>query len=650
MDERLLYEELAWLPAPPADFAARCGKLIYHDNPTREVRDLAGHALDESRLNRLASAILQLVSAKRDLSLTPFRLGVIGSGTLDLLVPALVASAARHGLALECVKGHYEQFLQEAVSATSYINVAKCDAVLIALDYRSLPLEAKSGGVEEGGEGIAAAFQLVETIRAGIRNHSGAVAIMQNFPSPPESLLGSFDRLLPGSTRASIQELNHLIAESVRGTSDVLLDTASIAETVGIAAWYSPSQWNMAKLPFSNAFIPLYADHVARLLAALRGKSRRCLILDLDNTLWGGVIGDDGLEGIKLAQGDAVGEAYLTVQRLALGLRDRGVILAVSSKNDDEVARTPFRKHPEMLLREEHFAVFQANWNDKASNIKAIANELSLGLESMVFLDDNPVERNLVRRELPQVAVPELPDDPALFARTLAAAGYFEAITFSAEDAQRAGLYADNARRVALQKQAIDLDSYLESLEMEITFQPFDQVGHARITQLINKSNQFNLTTRRYTEAEVIAVEQKAEYFTLQVRLKDRFGDNGMVSVVICRPSKLDSISEPVWYIDTWLMSCRVLGRRVEDMVLREILMHARAAGVGYLLGRYCPTERNAMVRDHYPNLGFNFLQTAENGDSDWLYSVQSGTPKASMIVRRHGFDSLAVPLEMEFQ
>ena len=301
------------------------------------------------------------------------------------------------------------------------------------------------------------------------------------------------------------------------------------------------------------------------------------------------------MEGIKIAQGDACGEAHLAVQRLALDLRQRGIVLAVSSKNTDAVAREPFEKHPEMLLKLEHIAVFQANWNDKATNIQAIAEELSLGLEAMVFLDDNPVERGLVRRLLPQVAVPELPEEPSGYARTLAAAGYFEAVTFANEDLKRAGYYLDNARRAQLQTKVGGLDAYLASLDMTITFQPFDAVGRARIVQLINKSNQYNLTTRRYTDPEILDAENDPEVFTLQVRLADIFGDNGMISVVICRPS-----AAGVWDIDTWLMSCRVLGRKVEHMVLREILEHARAAGIGKLCGIYKATERNQLVVDHY--------------------------------------------------
>jgi FkbH-like protein len=389
----------------------------------------------------------------------------------------------------------------------------------------------------------------------------------------------------------------------------------------------------VAKFSFSHEFIPLYADHLARTVAAIRGKSRRVLILDLDNTLWGGVIGDEGLEGIQVAQGDATGEAHLAVQRLALDLRQRGVVLAVSSKNADEIAREPFEKHPEMLLRLEHFAAFQANWNDKASNIQAIAEDLSLGLDAMVFLDDNPAERDFIRTRLPKVAVPELPEDPAWYARTLAAAGYFEAVTFAQEDLKRAGFYQDNTRRLSLQKQLGVTDGYLASLEMTITFQPFDVTGRARIVQLINKSNQYNLTTRRYTDPEVAEAENDPNVFTLQVRLADIFGDNGMISVVICRPGETG-----VWEIDTWLMSCRVLGRKVEQMVLREILAHARAAGVCRLAGVYRPTDRNKLVVDHFAKLGFAKVGEEESGQTHWELPVEGAEPEIAPMKVVHCF------------
>jgi FkbH-like protein len=296
----------------------------------------------------------------------------------------------------------------------------------------------------------------------------------------------------------------------------------------------------------------------------------------------------------------------------------------------------PFRQHPEMLLREDHIAVFQANWTDKPTNLKAIAEALSFGLDALVFVDDNPMERDLVRRTLPQVAVPELPDDPALYARTLAAAGYFEALGFSDEDRQRADFYRDNARRLKLQAQTTDLDAYLASLEMVITFRPFDATGRSRIAQLINKSNQFNLTTRRYTETELAELEQDPDCFTLQVRLIDTFGDNGMISTIICRRDGDD------WEIDTWLMSCRVLGRGVEDMVLRELLQHARARGIGRLIGVYRPTERNAMVQDHYGKLGFVQLGRSPNGTTTWELAADAVHREAPMQVRREGLELVA--------
>ena len=463
--------------------------------------------------------------------------------------------------------------------------------------------------------------------------HSGAITILQTLVPPPEPLFGSLDRVVIGSLRSLIDEINRSLSASIGQTDDLLFDVAALAETVGSAEWFSPAQWNLAKLPFSSALVPLYADHAARLFGAIRGKNRRCLILDLDNTVWGGVIGDDGIDGIRIGQGDPVGEAFLNLQKMVLALRDRGIVIAASSKNEDETARLPFREHPEMLLREKHFAVFQANWKDKASNITAIAETLSLGLDSMVFFDDNPVERDLVRQSLPDVAVPELPEDPALYALALSAPGYFDTIAFSAEDRVRAAFYEGNARRAALKEDVVDIEAYLRSLQMEITFQPFDEVGRARIAQLINKSNQFNLTTRRYTAAEVAQMEQDPNCFTLQVRLLDKIGDNGMISVAICR-----SAGPRVWEIDTWLMSCRVLGRRVEETLLSEICHHAETAGVKEIIGVYVPTSRNALVRDHYQKLGFAKISADASGTTKWKLILPVKSPEPPMVVKRSGF------------
>lgn len=628
-----LYSELAWLPRPPADFRERRREAVASDESAgRIIAQLAGYALSENQLRQLATTIETIRTQGRSLSpLTPFKLALVGNGTLDYLVPLLVASAARHGIALECVQADFGQMAQEALDPGSAVNQAKPDAVLLAIDARGLPLRP---GLDEAAalKSVAASVDHVGMLRASFRANANAMCIVQSLAPPPEPLFGSFDARYPGTLRALCARFNIALAESLHGTPDALFDVAALAETVGLGAWHSPKQWNVGKLAFDARFLPLYADHVGRILGALRGKARRALILDLDNTIWGGVIGDDGIDGISLGQGDGTGEAFLEVQRTALALRDRGIVLAVSSKNNDDVARSPFREHPEMLLHEEHIAVFQANWQDKATNICAIAAELSLGTDAMVFLDDNPAERALVRATLPEVAVPELPDEPSLYARILSAAGYFESVSFGDEDRNRAASYEANAQRIAVREQIADLDAYLASLKMTITFKPFDSVGRARIAQLINKSNQFNLTTRRYTEIDVAAFEADPSIFTLQVRLEDTFGDNGMIGVVICRET------DDTWEIDTWLMSCRVLGRRVEQMVLREILAQARERGVRRVLGAYLPTERNALVRDHYRNLGFAPLEEDERGASLWELGAHAEIEEAPMEVVRAGF------------
>ena len=634
-----LYTDLQWLPRVSQEFSARLKALENSAGPLGcELQALALQALDLNQLTKLARFIAKARSEGRLLNpLTPFRLAVLSNSTIDLVVPALMASAARHGVALEVIQPSYDQVAQEALAPDSTVNTAKPDAVLFALDYRALPLKLSLGDSGASSATVQGVLGYLQALRNGIKANSNAVCIFQTFAPPVETLFGSLDRTLPGTMRSMIDAINRELAEQILGSGDVLLDVAALAETVGSADWHNTQLWNMAKFSFSDEFIPLYADHVARTIAAIRGKSRKVLILDLDNTVWGGVIGDDGLEGIHVAQGDSRGEAHLAVQRLALDLRNRGIVLAVSSKNTDEVAREPFEKHPEMLLKLDHIAIFQANWNDKATNIQAIAEELSLGLDSLVFLDDNPMERGLVRRLLPQVAVPELPEEPAFYARTLAAAGYFEAVAFASEDLNRAGFYQNNAKRTSLQKQVGGVEAYLASLDMTIAFQPFDATGRPRVVQLINKSNQYNLTTRRYTEPEVVEMERDQEVFTLQVRLADIFGDNGMISVVICRPAEAG-----VWEIDTWLMSCRVLGRKVEHMVLREILEHARAAGVKKVNGTYCPTDRNRLVIDHYAKLGFRKVGEEESGLTRWELLVEGAAPDcAPMKVISQGFETL---------
>jgi FkbH-like protein len=375
---------------------------------------------------------------------------------------------------------------------------------------------------------------------------------------------------------------------------------------------------------------PIFGELLARVIGAQRGLSKKCLVLDLDNTLWGGVVGDDGPEGIVLGEGSAAGEAYLAVQRYAKQLRDRGVVLAVCSKNDPSIAETTFREHPEMLLRPSDIAVFMANWDDKASNLPKIAERLNLGIDSLVFMDDNPAERARVREGLPMVAVPELPDDAAQYVRCLADAGYFESIAFTADDAQRAQQYTENASREALRASAQNLEAFLDGLRMKVVFGPFQSVDLQRVTQLINKTNQFNLTTKRYTQHEISEFASAQDGLTLQFRLLDRFGDNGLVSAMILRPVA----EEPdVLEVDTWVMSCRVFARQLELEAMNIVVEESRRRGIRALRARYVPTARNSVVKDLYATLGFLQIEDSDRS-TYWRLKLGEYAPHSTFINR----------------
>ena len=628
--------ELPWLPVPPADFGDQCRAVTGStESPGPVIQSLAGFRLSSRHSSLLARAIRRCREAGASLApLSDFRLGVLASATFDLLLDCLPAAGARHGVALDLVSAPYDQVMQQALDPDSGINRAGLDAVLVAVDHRWLNLD-KAGIEDVPADRVAAAIQRLRAVVEGLRAHGNAPAILQTLPVPPQMLFGSFDRRVAGSVRSLVEEVNRRIVALTQETGSYLLDVAALAEQVGTGHWFDPVQWAAYKLPFSADCFPVYADFAGRLLGAIRGKARKCLVLDLDNTLWGGVIGDDGLGGIQIGEGHPRGECFLAVQRAAAELRQRGVMLAVCSKNDDAVARGPFREHPDMLLRESDIAVFQANWIDKPSNLEAIAKTLNIGLDALVLLDDNPAERAQVRAALPMVAVPELPDDPSGFAWHLMAAGYFEAVAFSAEDRLRADSYAADAQRASVMEKARDLGDYLTSLDMVIRFAPFDERGRQRISQLINKTNQFNLTTRRYTEAEVAAMERDEATFTLQVRLADRFGDLGMIGVVICRKADTD---DAAWEIDTWLMSCRVLGRKVEQAMLARVASEASARNVQRLIGRYIPTAKNGMVAEHYGKLGFALSDRLDIGVTLWNLSMaEYAAPALPMRVENAG-------------
>lgn len=612
--------DLPWLPRAATDFRSQLRAIEEdsHTDWTGPLRRLATQALNLNQSVLLSRALQKLQRARPSPALAPFKLGIVSNATVDFLKPMLEVAGLRHGIAFELHAAEFGQGMQEALDPNSRLNSLGADAVLLALDHRGLPFKRPGDGPWPPYD-CDRALEELSSMRKGFRHHGGATCLVQTLPAPPELLLGSLDVGMAGSLRSAIARFNTSLASDVPKSGDLLVDVEWLAQSVGLDQWYDHRNWYIARLPFSQRVLAIYADYVARIPAAMRGKSRKCLILDLDNTLWGGVIGDDGLEGIALSHGDARGEAFRTVQSTVADLRRRGVVLAVCSKNDDATARLPFRNHPGMVLREADIAVFVANWNDKASNLERIATHLELGLDSFVLLDDNPAERELIRQALPQVAVPELGDDPSTFVKALLGAGYFESIALTADDLVRADQYRSNAERAQLLDASRDLESFLRSLEMQIQIEPFSLAGRKRITQLINKTNQFNVTTRRYTEAQVACFETSTSHYTLQVSVRDRFGDNGMVSVLICETSTEE------WRIDTWLMSCRVLNRRIENAICNYVARAAIQAGATRLIGEYLPTDRNGIVAGLFARLGFTPDETDVPGRR-WILDLKRFT------------------------
>ena len=599
---------LYWLPPCP-DFGARLRAARETGLLWPELVSLARHDLNAMATDRLAGLRRQLFpdgapagSGTRDV-----RLALLGSLTLSQLEGGIVAGGLRRGLWVETHHAEYGRYLQDILDPSSSLGDFAPTHLLLAFDARS----AASRGARAGSssEAVASFVDHVATCWSRARERFPAASILQQclLPVLPR-VMGSNERRHGLSSAALIDRMNEQLAERADAAGVDLIDPGSVSAGRDPSFWYDPLMWFKAKQEVSGVNAPLYGDIVGRVLAAQQGRSAKCLVLDLDNTLWGGVIGDDGLEGIVLGQGSPGGEAFLAVQQHALELSRRGVILAVCSKNDEANALLPFEKHPDMLLRRGDISCFVANWQDKASNIRAIAERLNIGLDSLVFLDDNPFERNQVRQALPAVGVPEVPDDPGLVPFCLADAGYFEAVSVTADDLKRREQYAANAERARLKEDAGDISSYLASLAMRMPWHRFRPVDHERTVQLINKTNQFNLTTRRYTSADVQAVADDERAVGLTFRLVDSFGDNGIIAIVIARVDGAEAV------IDTWLMSCRVLGRGVEAATLDVLVGEVARLGATSLVGEYLPSEKNGMVRDHYVKLGFS-PEPARPGD-----------------------------------
>jgi FkbH-like protein len=437
---------------------------------------------------------------------------------------------------------------------------------------------------------------------------------------PPVPAQGILDGHRELGQVAAIQEINrelrHLTAEE---TGVYLLDYDALIALHGRKFWYDEQKWLSVRLPIAADQLVHLANEWLRFLHPLAGKVCKALVTDLDNTLWGGVIGEEGMDGIKVGP-EHPGASYLALQRAILDLFRRGIILAVCSKNNPGEALEALRNHPGMLLRPEHFAALRINWKDKAQNLREIAAELNIGTDSLAFLDDNPVERARVRSELPEVTVIDLPDNPASYSRALRACPAFERLTLSAEDQERGRYYAEQRQRTELQNSSGSLENFYRSLQQQAEVAPVTQQTVGRVAQLTQKTNQFNLTTRRYSEQELVGLAADPAWSLYSVRVKDRFGDNGLVGAAITRHEGETCI------IDTFLLSCRVIGRKVESAILAVLVEGARARGAARLEGWFLPTKKNAPARDFYRTHGFRLLQETESG-SLWSLPLSEAPP-----------------------
>jgi FkbH-like protein len=542
------------------------------------------------------------------------RLALLGSATTGHLVAGIRIAGLRRGLNIEIYEAPYGTYRQELADSKSGLHAFQPGVVLFAFDARHLA----------GGQGAAAAdaIELMEACWQQAKSDFACQVLQQAVLPVFPNLLGNNEERMAGSPAAIVAAINEQLRPAAAKAGVELLAIDRFAAADGLAQWYDAGMWHHSKNEVHPRAAEMYGEQVARLVAAGRGKSKKCLVLDLDNTLWGGVVGDDGVEGIVLGQGSGQGEAFQEFQRYCKGLSVRGVLLAVCSKNDEANALEPFERHPEMVLRSDDISCFVSNWGDKAENLRTIAETLNIGLDSLVFVDDNPVERELIRRELPMIAVPEMPEDPSTFAGTLAVAGYFEGLRTTEEDRLRCVQYKANAERTQLRETTTDIASYLESLRMTMVAAPIDDMSLARVTQLINKTNQFNLTTMRLTQAEVCGTMHDPKFVTMQVRLTDRFGDNGIIAVLIARVTGSEAV------IEEWLMSCRVLGRRVEEACLNALVEMCEVRGVKRLVGVYRPTEKNGMVREMYGALGFERAAGEDAGETRWVLELAEFEPR----------------------
>lgn len=559
------------------------------------------------------------------------RVALAGSYTTDQLAAMLPLAALRFDVDLEVSSGLYGQYERDLIDAGSDLYAGKPDVIVVAVDESAVHLPAYSESPQTAVEAEAARWTGLWRAAA---NHSTASIVQHNFAIRPESPFGHLSRGLSGSRFAMLGALNNALAQSAPDSVSIV-DCDRIAATFGCARWFDDRYWIRSKQAVALEAVPLLARHTAAVIAARLGLSRKCLVLDLDGTVWGGIIGEAGLAGIRLG-GEGIGEAFVAFQESVLALKERGVLLAIASKNNEADAREALERHPDMRIRLDDISAFAINWDDKPTNLRRIAQTLDLGLDALVLVDDNPAERQLVRRLVPEVDVIALPPEPSGYRRALADYLGFETTAVTADDRHRTERYRAKREVAELASSATDLAGFYRDLRMTATTAPFDEQHMARIAQLVGKTNQFNLTTRRHNVAQLRAFRDSDVHITRYLKLSDRFTDHGLVGLVIAE------IRNGTVDIDTLLISCRVIGRTVEDHLLAAVCAEAGRSGCSLLRGTYVPTTKNSIVSGLYDRFGFQLVSRGDDGRTCWEYDLDASGPLASDFIEelsQHGHD-----------
>jgi FkbH-like protein len=581
-----------------------------------------------------ANVLQKRQSLKKELlkqkNLVPTRMAILGGSTTAEVKSMLELFLLAQGIQPTFYESGYNRYCEDVLFENPDLWNFKPDLVFIHTTWHNVSefpeLREAEPEIERRVRRETARF---ESLWGKIHTQLGAVIIQNNFDLPRLRQLGNLEASESFGRVNFLLRLNAEFARYARNHSRFRInDIHYLSAQMGLATWFDPTYWYSFHMAMSPTATVALAHNVAAIVKSVYGKSKKCLVLDLDNTLWGGIVGDDGVQNLILGRDHPVGEAFVDFQRYVKDLQRRGVLLAICSKNDPENAKEGF-SHPDSILKLEDFSAFRANWDPKPENIREIAAELNIGLDSMVFLDDSPVERAIVADQLPEVAVPEVGSDVSYFAEALEHERYFELDKVVQEDLNRSAYYSSNVQRSTSQASFHDYGEFLASLEMTAEIGPFSPIYLERITQLINKTNQFNLTTRRYTSAEVAAFSGDPTFLTLYGRLADRFGDNGLVSVLIGR------VSGETVELDVWLMSCRVIKRQMEFAMFDALIEQCQARGIHKILGVYIPSKKNGMVAGHYASLGFT-RTGGDSGDRElWCYDVPQTYSATTRYIRR---------------